>query len=147
MIYTMMNNGHFFIRNSSESFEFLQLLWDQVGYIDHYLWETGAFIALEHTNDFVRRICHLEPNRQLFHAIPHDYADGDLLVHFAGVDGRYELMKAFKHPVDWAKIRAWKAEWIQTDKGKKFKEFLIDRSQYLRQLPFGATNALGDIHE
>lgn len=84
--------GHFFIRNTHWSKEFLQLVWDfpsTSGYPDYLTepcWEQEAVNALIHDNALdCRDHVAIVANRQ-FNSFEHkDYRPGDFMVHFAGV--------------------------------------------------------------
>ncbi len=85
--YNGINCGHWFVRNSEWSAEFLERVYSQVEFLHHPFWETAAMIHLYAEDAEVRRHVAVVPNK-LFNGYPYPgagYSAGDFIVHFAGL--------------------------------------------------------------
>jgi len=96
-----MNGGHWFIKNTPWSYEFLDDVWAQESRIDHVWWEQQAIMDVY---DKYKEKIKIVPNK-LFNAYPDSWEEGDFLIHFPGPAlqawgaEKHELMEKWKSRV------------------------------------------------
>lgn len=93
--FNSINAGNFLIKNCPETFDMLDLIYNQTQYIHHGWWEQMAIIHLLENNIEFSKRCYIEKNNRLFNSystelkeVGHDeykYKDGDFLIHYCGL--------------------------------------------------------------
>jgi FkbM family methyltransferase len=108
-----INAGNFFIKNTAESMEMLDLIYDQHRYISHGWWEQAAIIHLLKANERFCKMTFIEKESRLFNAYSLTliakegakssdflYQPNDFLIHYCGIDIKttQKLMQADSLP-------------------------------------------------
>lgn len=91
------NSGHFFIKNTKWSKNFLTKIYNHTECINHDIWENMAIIKEINENEDVKKNTKILPAR-LMNSYVHDslkngYHKGDFIIHFAGIHERDRLIQ------------------------------------------------------
>ena len=103
-----LNSGNFFIKNSLDSLNMLDLIYAQEHVINNMWWEQAAIIILHKCHKIFANMCYIEKNSRIFNAFntelldkegeacgPYLYQEGDFLIHYPGITPHevHQLMK------------------------------------------------------
>lgn len=88
-----INAGVFLLRSCPAAFKFLDRVWSETSFIDHYWWEQAAIMYVLDTGAHGLRVKH--PPKGAMNAYPEDYRPGDFIIHTPGREGRLDILRLY----------------------------------------------------